>query len=67
MADMANEIALHSLQFALSIMLLALLLGRNQNSKVIPGWLRSASASNVVWRIVVIAGVFVSAAILLLR
>lgn len=67
MIGMAVRIALISLQFALSVTLLALFLGRDQNRRAIPGWLRSASASNVVWRTAVIAGVSVSAATLLLR
>jgi predicted branched-subunit amino acid permease len=67
MVGMVIGIALHSLQFAISVILMALFLGRDQNRRAIPGWLRSASASNVAWKSVVIAGVIVSAAILLLR
>ena len=67
MAGMAIGIALYSLQFALSVILLALFLGRDQNRRPIPSWLRNASASNIVWGTVDTAGVFVSAAILLLR
>jgi hypothetical protein len=59
-AGMDIGTALH-LQFALSIILLVLLIRRYQGKWVMPNWLRNASASNLVWSTVVLAGVFVAA------
>jgi len=56
-----------SVQLGLSVLLLALFLGRDEKLRAIPGWLRRASASSVVWGTVITAGVIVSVALLLLR
>jgi hypothetical protein len=64
---MAIGTALRLVQSALSAIILVLFIGRYQGKWATPSWLRSTSASNVVWSIVVLAGVLVSATILLVR